>query len=814
MRGLIIFVVITAKTSEMRKIVALLALSMLSCSAAFAECEPFIGELSAPGSGVEMKVQTLLARSDKALKPEFRPGKPYTVPMTKIYDSGVDLVFSLSRPCFIDHVTVTLKGICEGAKLQLYAGGKPVTTAIAAAEGENTLVPAWNSDSFTLRIYKDVRYVETPSLQVVKKDYKNFTVTSVSFYGAYGLEDAVYPFPQELQYAEGWLEPTGVKAPRKEFAADNLIEKYASRFGKELPRKGNIVFETDKKMDKESFTIEVTSAGAKLRGGSSRALLYASEKLLQLAGEDGRIRCASIKDSPAFPFRGIHAALPPRRDMDLMRRMVKYVYMPMGYNTIFLEIRGTMEYKRHPEINAANCKRPEDVISQDEVRQLCAYLRRYGMDVIPLVQSFGHVQHVTKAHPELGEQAEIKQEENLFEGDKRGNIKDFHTACPNHPDYFPIFFDLLDEVIDVVRPDGYVNIGHDEIYELGQCPKCKAEGAANVYAREVTTIHDHIAKKGYGVMMWSDMITEKRYASTASIDMIPKDIICLPFTWYFHLAEGGDSEQPLVEHGFKYMIGNLYSSHFQDFAKKRENPGFLGGEVSYWQRCSEEAFGYQGKMYDFTYTANMLWNLSYRDDFRRTYNEIVRRILPGLREDVHYGRRSAETAVAEFVPEGDNVPYDLKGSFPSAAAAGADGDAVVSLDGVKADRFHVVHATDYHAVEGQTLRPVQAPSGKYIIEYEDGTSAVEPLIYGYHAGWCRWAFGAPRRSSIFRHYGYVFTYPSVGVSLKTAAGDDATVWDYALDNPHPEKAVKALRVNFDGKNSSKLLIFGVRAVSL
>lgn len=791
--------------------------ALLMCGVAFAEGEPFFGELGSAESGVSFTTGTFLARSEKALTPEFRLGKPYTVETNKIYDSGVDIVFKLSRECFLDHVDMEIGGVWQGAKLQVFAGGKPVTEAVELTEGTNTVVPAWTSDCFTFRFYKDVRYVETPSLQTIRKDYKPFKISGMKLWGATGLENVIYPFPQKLSYTGGMLENiTGIKAAKKDLAADDFAEKFEGRFGRKIDfsRKGNIVFETDKKLGKEEFTLEVTPSGAKLRGGSQRALFYGAEKLLQLAAPDGRIRCASIEDSPAFPFRGIHTPLPARKDHDFLRRMIKYVYMPLGYNTIFLEIRGTMEYKRHPEINAANCKKPEDLISQDEVRQLCAFIRSYGMDVIPLVQSFGHVQHVTKAHPEIGERAEIKQEENLFEADKRGNVKDFHTACPNHPDYFPIFFDLLDEVIDVVKPDGYVNIGHDEIYEIGQCPKCKAEGGANVYAREVTTIHDYIAKKGYGTMMWSDMITEKRYPSTAAIDMIPKDIICLPFTWYFHLSEEGDSEQPLVEHGFRYMIGNLYSSHFQDFAKKRQNPGFLGGEVSYWNRCSEEAFGYQGKMYDFTYTANMLWNLSYRDDLRRSYNEVVRGILPALREDLKYGRRCTETAIASFVPEGDNVPYDLKGSFSSAAAAGAVGDAVVSLDGVKADRFHVVHATDYHAVEGQTMRPVQAPSGKYILEYEDGTTAEEPLLYGYHTGWCRWAFGAPRRSSIFRHYGYVFTYPSVGISLKTAAGDDATVWDYALDNPHPEKAVKALRVRFDGKNASKLLVFGVNAVNL
>ena len=801
----------------MRKIIALLALAMLSCSAAFAEGEPFIGELTARESGISFTTKTFLARSDKALTPEFRFGKPYTVETNKIYDSGVDIVLHLSEACVLDHVGIDVAGVVEGARVQVFAGGKPVTEAVALTAGENTVVPAWTSDCFTFRFYKDIRYVETPSLQTVRKDYKPFKVQGFKFWGAARIGNVIYPFPQKLTYTGGWLENiTGVKAPKKELAAADFIEKLEGRYGvtTAASKKGNIVFEIDKKLGKEAFTLEVTPSGAVLRGGSSRALFYGAEKLLQLTAPDGRIRCASIEDAPAFPFRGIHTALPARKDLDFLRRMIKYVYVPMGYNTIFLEIRGTMEYKRHPEINEANCKNPSDVIKQDEVRQLCAYIRSYGMDVIPLVQSFGHVQHVTKAHPELGEQAEIKQEENLFEADKRGNLKNFHTACPNHPDYFPIFFDLLDEVIDVVKPDGYVNIGHDEIYELGQCPLCKAEGAANVYAREVTTIHDHIAKKGYGTMMWSDMITEKRYASTASIDMIPKDIICLPFTWYFHLAEEVDSEQPLVEHGFKYMIGNLYSSHFQDFAKKRENPGFLGGEVSYWQRCEETAFGYQGKFYDFAYTANMLWNLAYRDDFRRTYNEIVRTILPRFRQEIRYGKLFKETVVKEFVPEGDNVPYDLKGSFSTAAAAGAAADAVVPLDGVKADRFRIVHATDYHAVEGQTMRPVQAPSGAYILEYEDGTSAEDPLIYGYTLGWVRWAFGAPRRSSIFRHYGYVFTYPSVGVSLKAADGSDATVWDYALDNPNPDKAVKALRIRFDGKNASQILVFGVKAVTL
>ena len=794
----------------------LLFLAISLGQSAFAAGELFVGELTAPGSGVTFTTETFIARTGGDISPAYSFGKPYVVQINKVYDSGVDIAFRFSQPCFLDHVSIDLEGNCEGAVVQVFADGQPVTIATPLVAGTNVVVPAWRSSGFTFRFRKEVGYVETASLEVVKRDYRSFKIKDLHLYGAVHLEDAVWPGPQEMDFPGGYLENvTGVTAPRKEFAAENFSAKYTERSGKSLGKKGNIVFELDKTLEKEAFTIDVTKTGALLRGGTSRALLYASEKLLQLTEPDGRIRCVSIRDVPAFPIRGIHCSLPTREQMDFLRRMVKYVFMPMGYNTFFLEIRGTMEYKRHPEINAANCKNPEEVISQKEVAELCGYLRRYGMDVIPLVPSFGHIQFVSKAHPELGEKAEILQETaSLLEADKRANVKDYHTACPNHEGYFPLFFDLMEEVIDVVKPDGYVHIGHDEIYELGQCPLCKAEGGARVYAREVTAMHDFLAKKGYGTMMWSDMITEKRYASTASIDLIPKDIICMPFTWYFHLAEEGDSEQPLVDHGFRYLIGNLYSSHFPRFSERRNNKGLLGGQVSFWSKCKEEVYGRNGKIYDLVYTADMLWNRDYRDDFRRTYNEVVRSILPGLREELHNDRWiKREEVIREITCSDGAVPCELSGNFRSASIAAPGSDAVIALD-LEADRLHVVHATDYPAEEGLPGLSTQLQMGSYILEYEDGSSHEEPLLQAYNLGCYRWAFGAPRRSSAYRHFGYSFTYPSKGISLKTFDGQDATVWDYALDNPCPEKRIRSLRIRFDGINASKLLVFSVRAVRI
>ena len=414
----------------MRKVFLLLVLACLSVSRVFAAGELFVGELTSPKDGISFTTQTLAARTQTPLKKPFEFGKPYTMNIRKIYDGAVDLVFRFSQECFLDHAELTLSGACEGAKVQVFVDDKPISEATPLQAGRNVVVPGWRSDHFTFRLYKDVRYLETAALEVVQKEYKDFKLDDIHLFGGANLEAAVFPLPSRIALGEGYLPRiTGVKAPKKEFAATNFVEKYARRFGEQLPRKGNLELSLDKSLGKEAFSIEVTPSGAVLRGGSSRALLYAGEKLLRMVEPDGRVRCVSIQDEPAFPIRGIHAALPPREDLDMMRRIVRDVYMPYGYNTLFLEIKGTMEFKRHPEINKANCRKPQDLISQDEVAELCAYIRRYGLDVIPLLQSVGHVQFISKAHPELGERAEMKEDKdvNLLAADKRSKIGRAHV---------------------------------------------------------------------------------------------------------------------------------------------------------------------------------------------------------------------------------------------------------------------------------------------------------------------------------------------------------------------------------------------------
>ena len=182
----------------------------------------------------------------------------------------------------------------------------------------------------------------------------------------------------------------------------------------------------------------------------------------------------------------------------------------------------------------------------------------------PEVQSFGHVQYITYAHPDI---AEVTEEEKDVILDTRAADQPpstfyKHSYCPMNEKSYEIIFDLIDEIVEVVRPERYVHMGHDEIYQIGLCPRCKNIPHDELYARHVIRMYDYLKARGYKMAIWSDMLqpTEKRYQTCTAIDRLPKDILMLDFIWYFHFDM--DLENNILPAGFPVAIGNLYSSHF------------------------------------------------------------------------------------------------------------------------------------------------------------------------------------------------------------------------------------------------------------
>lgn len=737
-----------------------------------------------------------------------------------VLDRGVDLVLDLGDRYFLDHLTMSLAPNSQIGGLDVIDGdGRLVGRAVSGETNfgrEFTISLGCFAERLTLRIHTV---------------FADFDIVSISLPAAAGLEDTVYPLPTSVTYGEEILPfstITGITADEvAEGAASYLAERAADELSVNLPTgEGNIRFVKTKR-DDDGYTLSVNADGVTITAGCRRAFFYAAASLLQLAREGGFLY-AEIDDSPMMALRGAHLPLPRHNQIPFVYRLIREILVPMRYNFIILELAGAMEYKCHPEINEtwleAERRRAagewprmphqgfvsEEILSHETVREICAYIRSFGLEIVPEVQSLSHVQYLTKTYPEMAEEKPRTAEEEIdhAKADVKPNEFYKHNLCPRHPQYYDLIFSLIDEIVEVIRPERFVHIGHDEGYDLATCPICEGH-AAEIFAEEVTRLHDHIAELGRETMMWSDMIhpdTDKYLVPEAAKDL-PRDIVMLDFTWYFSLDR--DIEDELLPYGFPVAIGNMYSSHFPRYDTRSKKPGMIGAQVSTWKRNTEEACGSAGKMFDFVYTATMMWNPDYDPTCRLTYTELVKRFLPGMRRRIGE-LPNVQTTALDIGGDLRSVPAELLFKIPAEGAirlSKDSGEAVIPV-GRKTEMLEFLHATDRSSYRPIWEAPIKI--GEYVLVYADGTEYPVPVKYSENIMLYRHRYGMPIPSQYYRHSGYAGTYLAFPVEGKDAEGRDYTLLRYPVKNPNPDKEIARIVCRHEGNTDAEILLFEVK----
>lgn len=96
-----------------------------------------------------------------------------------------------------------------------------------------------------------------------------------------------------------------------------------------------------------------------------------------------------------------------------------------------------------------------------ELSQILQLLKEAKLSVIPLVQTYGHLEFVLK----------LKQFASLREADQHFQVI---TPC-NNDTYDKVIFRMLDQIIES-HPDDmqYIHIGCDEVYHINVNPTCKS----------------------------------------------------------------------------------------------------------------------------------------------------------------------------------------------------------------------------------------------------------------------------------------------------------------------------------------------------
>ena len=738
-------------------------------------------------------------------------------------DGGFDLVLDLGERYFADHITLRLAGGSATAGIDVFDESDRL---VARASAEKTAT----GQEFTLSLGI---FAERLTLRFYAA-YTHIGIAAIEVFAATGLDTTTYPIPTRASYPEGVLPFAACKgieagSTEAEPGAAYLSERLADELGLGVGiGTGCIRFEQATRAD-DGFTLSVSDGGIRITAGTRRAFFYAAAALMQLATEDG-FRFAEIDDTPMMEMRGVHFALPMRKNLPFLYRLVRELLVPMRYNMVFIQLSGAMEYKCFPEINEAwltACKKYEagewpkpahygsvghDILTHEEIRALCDYIRGFGLEVIPEIQSFSHSQYITSAFPHLAEVPPTTTEQTADIDQKLADVPSSafypRDLCPRHPEYYDYLFKIIDEVIEVIRPERYVHMGHDEVYEIGSCPRC-AGHATEVYVEEVTRLHDYLKAKGFSMMIWSDMLHENApYMVPGARGLLPRDIVMLDFTWYFELPI--DIEDRLLPEGYRVMIGNMYSSHYPRYESRAKKPGMIGAQVSTWVACAESTYACAGKMYDFVYTATMMWNPTYDATYRLAYDALVSRLLVGMRRRIGLLPKGEADRTHQIGGKPENVPNELLYHSPATAAlrlTPKESEATVEI-GHTATLVEILHATDRNSE-----RPVWESAitiGEYTLVYADGSEHTTDIRYSENIMTYCHRYGTPIPSVYYRHTGYAGTYLCYPVAGKDSEGRDYTLLCLPIANPHPEKVIAHIRFRHLGNTDAAILVFDLK----
>ena len=753
--------------------------------------------------------------------------KPVAWQGAQLTYGSIDIVVQLPERRFVDHAALAFG---EGTELR---GVECLTHQEGRLQKIGVLNPQTGSTVQESEVTIPVGIFCDHVIVRLKGAYHDVIVKGLELKGAWKMDETVFPLPEHAEFCGTGMRIDQIKSVHAKgedasFAARYLADRWKDKTANELTvdaEHGDISMELIP-MEGDGFQISSEASGCRITAGSRRGLLYAVEAVMQLI-QGNHIKACRISDRPFMNFRGVHVALPSRSNLPFLKQMIQHVFVPMRYNAVFIQVSGAMRYDRFPEINDAwltACDNYEkglwplpahysfvgrDILEKEEVAELCDYFRSYGMEVIPEVQSWSHCQYITMAYPELAEEAdEIEETVDTLTADVKPDQFYKHSMCPTHPRYYDVIFGIADEVIDVVKPERFVHMGHDEIYQVCICDRCKEREAGELYAEEVSRLNDYVKRKGLTMMIWSDMLQERNYLTVTGINRVPKDVIMLDFTWYFHLDD--DLEDNLLSHDFQVVMGNLYSSHYPRYEARSKKVGILGAEVSTWVECSEKSYSFTGKMYDFVYTANMIWNRNYDGSMRLSYDQLIQPLLLDIRRRI--GGLTL-TGGEELLFEGrqESVPGDLIGQIPyryAAVCSAAEREVTIPVHDFSR-QLSFVHATD---VPGeQAGRDLQARKiGEYRLCYEDGTEAAEDILVGDHIYHYHFRFGTPISSRMFRHRGYTASYSIRPVCGKTSNGEDYTLYECFVKNPFPEKKIASVKLIHAGTMGANILLFSAK----
>ena len=259
-----------------------------------------------------------------------------------------------------------------------------------------------------------------------------------------------------------------------------------------------IVFRHQSGFGPEAYALEVTPQRITVSASSAAGLFYGAVTLWQLlpAGPGGQIPAQTIRDAPAYAWRGLildsarHFQSP-----DFIRSMIDWMAWHK-LNVLHWHLTDDqgwrLEIRRYPRLTSIGAWRVDPggaryggFYAQDEVRDIVRFAATRHVQVVPEIEMPGHATAAIAAYPALGA-APLSSPPVVS-----ASWGVFTHLFNLEPQTFSFLEQVLAEVMELF-PSGYVHIGGDEAVkdEWNTSPEVQAR------ARKLG-IHDSDALQAY-----------------------------------------------------------------------------------------------------------------------------------------------------------------------------------------------------------------------------------------------------------------------------------------------------------------------------
>jgi hexosaminidase len=512
----------------------------------------------------------------------------------------------------------------------------------------------------------------------------------------------------------------------------------------DTPASGAIVFRTADGMAAEAYRLDVGRSGATIAASDHAGLYYGGVTLWQLLTEQpadrNRLaaRAVRIEDAPRFAWRGLmldsarHFQSPEfiRQMIDWMsvnklNRLHWHLTDDQGWR---IEIR---RYPRLTEIGAWRVPasapgapllpRTGGFYTQGEIRQIVAYARERGVEIVPEIEMPGHALVAVRAYPELGTGVVpppgIESDWGVFP--YLYNVED---------ETFAFLENVLDEVLELF-PGTYIHVGGDEAVkdQWRTSPRIQARMRALGIADEaqlqswfVSRIGRFLERRGRRLIGWDEILQGGLPAGATVMSWQGIDgavraaqaghdtVLAAAPTLYLDNRQGATSDEP-PGRGRLVTLGDMHAfDPAPETLTAAQQDHVLGLQANLWTEHvrTEDRAAYMAFPRVIA-AAELGWS----PGGTREFPDFVARLVPQLDRLATLGLAAAPSAfrpiaVEDFDPASDRVTVTMSNQVGSAIRYTLDGSQPTGRSRLYSEPLRLVLPARLRAVAFQGDRPL------------------------------------------------------------------------------------------------------------